>query len=295
MSDADDVKPPAGRGPGIGLVIRPGQAKYPRPAAGFAAPPPAGLALSGGPGLPPIRINSHRALAAQQRVLAERVAAHPGLSVMLLINPVLAFKELGVKLSAEVARHVLHAVQHPAALRDRRDELENRLKKTLGEPARPTDPAWNAHLLFGLCKLAPLAIGDQAPAYAPPLGQQQAQKLHALRPPGQVRYAQPRRLDPRSRVGSVDWKASLRRLDLSAPAPPLAQADCRPEAVPLEDLWFYKALDPRVHDALELGIIQRRAFPIHTPDSFRKVLAGDKPNAFRSWIKQLRFHPAKVD
>lgn len=293
MSDADDVKPTSGQGPGIGLLIRPGQAKYPRPAAGFAVQPAALAAKAGGAGLAPIRINSHRALAAQQRALAERVAAHPGLSVMLLINPVLAFKALGIQLSAEVARHVLHAIQHPLALRKRRDELEARLKKALGEPARPTDPVWNAHLLFDLCKRQPLAIGDRAPAYTPPLGQQQAQKLHALRPAGQLRYPQARRLDPRSRVGSVDWKESLRRLDLNAPAPRLAPADCRPEAVPLEDLWFYKDLNAQVHDALELGIIQRRAFPIHSPDSFRKVLAGAKPNAFRSWIKQLRFHPAQ--
>ncbi len=288
MSDAGDPERPRSRGPGIGLVVQPGKAKYPRPAAGFSAKPaPAGAKIE----LALIRINSHRALAAQQVALAERVAAHPDLAVMLLINPVLAFKELGVELSPDVARHVLHAIQHPAALRNRRDELEAHLREVLGEPAQPTDAAWNARLLFKLRELQALAIGEQKPAYTPPLGQTEAQKLNALRPAGGVRYPQPRMLEPRSRVGSVPWKESLRRMDLEAPAPVLPKAEAAPGTVPLEDLWFYKDLDALVHGALELGIIQRRAFPIHTPDSFRKVLAGEKPNAFRSWIKSVRFNP----
>jgi len=44
-----------------------------------------------------------------------------------------------------------------------------------------------------------------------------------------------------------------------------------------------------VHDALELGVIQRGGFPFHTPDSFRKILEGKKANAFTYWIKSVRF------
>ena len=293
MNDADDAKRLPRRGPGIGLLIRPGQAKNPRPAAGFAAPPAGPVsALAAPAGLAVLQINSHRELAVRQKALADRVAAHPQLAVMLLINPVLAFKALGVAFSPAVADHVLHAIQHPAELRNRRDELEASLKEALGEPARPTDAAWNAHLLFTLRKLGPLAIGDQRPAYTAPLGQAEAQKLHALRPPAMLRYPQPRRLAARNSVGSVPWKESLRRLDLAAPAPQMPAAEYPPETVPLEDLWFYKDIDPLVHDALELGVIRRRAFPVHTPDSFRQVLAGSKPNAFRSWIQRVRFNPA---
>jgi hypothetical protein len=141
-------------------------------------------------------------------------------------------------------------------------------------------------------KLAPLAIGDRVPAYLPPLGQQESAKLHSLRPPGTKRYPQPRLLPPRNRVSSVPWKESLRRIDLNAPAPKLPQADRTPDSVPLEDLWFYKDLDPIVRDALELGVIQRRAFPVHSPDSFRKILEGKKKNAFRLWITSVRFRAA---
>lgn len=270
-----------------GLVIRQAKAKYSRPARPVTAPvaplAPANFAL--------LEIKSHRALAVKQREIAERVAAAPDLAVMLFVNPVLAFEHLGVKLSPEVAHHVLQTIQHPQALRTRRDELEAKLKEALGEPAQPTDLAWNRHLLFELRKLAPLAIGSEVPAYKPPLGEQESAKLHALRPPGTKRYPQPRLLPPRNRVGSVPWKESLRRIDLGAPAPKLPRAEAPPEQVPLEDLWFYKDLDAIVRDALELGVIQRRAFPVHSPDSFRKILAGEKRNAFRLWIRSIRFKP----
>jgi hypothetical protein len=239
--------------------------------------------------LEPIAIDSHRALAGKQRDIAARVAAQPDLAVMLLINPVLAFERLGVKLSPEVAHHVLHTIQHPKALRTRREALEARLTEALGEPAQPTDAAWNRHLLFDLRKLAPLVIGANVPTYLAPLGQDESKKLHALRPPASQRYPQPRLLPPRNRVGSVPWKESLRRIDLDAPAPKLPVARQAPELVPLEDLWFYKDVDSVVRDALELGVIQRRAFPVHSPDSFRKILEGQKTNPFRSWITSLRF------
>ncbi|MGZ8254810.1 MAG: hypothetical protein ACXWVT_08160 [Burkholderiaceae bacterium] len=274
-------------GPKPGLIVRRGKAKYARPARPVEtlAPPVKPVAFA------PMAIDSHRALAGRQKEIAERVAAAPDLGVMLLINPVLAFERLGVKLSPEIAHHILHAIQHPTALRTRRDELEAKLKEALGESAQPTVATWNQHFLFELRKLAPLEIGENVPVYLPPLGQEESAKLHALRPAATRRYPQPRLLSPRNRVGSVPWKESLRRIDLNAPTPKLPPAKEPPEQVPLEDLWFYKDQDGLVRDALELGVIQRRAFPVHSPDSFRKILEGEKSNAFRTWIKSVRFNP----
>jgi hypothetical protein len=272
-------------------VIRPAGAKYRRPATGTRPSPAIAVDVSA---YEPLKIATHRDLLARQREIAERVAAQPALSVMLLINPVLAFKQLGITMTPEIAHHVLHTIQHPKALRTRREELEAKLKEVLGEPARPTEPAWNAHLLFELRKLHPLEIGERTPVYRPPLGQEESAKLHELRPAGTKRYPQPRLLPPRTRVGSVPWKESLRRIDLDAPAPKLPRAQARPAEVPLEDLWFYKDLDEVVHDALELGVIQRRAFPIHSPDSFREILEGRKSNAFRLWIRSMAFKPGRA-
>ncbi len=283
-----DPTPPAPRR--AGLSIQPGKAKYPRPARVTRTTAAPGSAIEP-VAFEPLEVKSHRALGAAQRQIARRAAAAPELAVMLLINPVLALERLGVKLSPEIAHHVLHAVRHPKALRTRRDELEARLKEALGEPARPTDAAWNRNLLFRLRKLEPLEIGCRVPEYKPPLGEAESAKLHALRPAATERYPQPRLLSPRNRVGSLPWKESLRRIDLDAPAARLPRAHDLPEQVPLEDLWFYKDLDPLVRDALELGVIQRRAFPVHSPDSFRKILEGKKSNAFRTWITSVRFNP----
>ena len=290
MSDAGDPKRAASRGPAAGLVIQPGKAKYQRPAPGLSGN--TSQVKPGGAPMPPLVIDTHAALAAKQRMLAGRVAANPDLAVMLLINPVLAFKAMGVELAPDIASHVLHAIQHPPEVRSRREELEASLKEALGEVAQPTDAVWNARLLFTLRKLKPLVIGEAKPVYTPPLGQEESKGLNTLRPAGVLRYPQPRLLPPRSSVGSVAWKESLRRMDLDAPAPQLPVADSAPAEVPLEDLWFYKDQDAVVHDALELGLIMKRSFPIHSPDSFRQVLSGEKPNAFRRWIKSLRFNPA---
>lgn len=274
-------------GPKTGLSVRRGQAKYPRPARPVEA-----LAAPVKPvDFEPLKISSHVALAGRQKEIAARVAAAPDLGVMLLINPVLALEQLGVKLSPEIAHHILHAIQHPTALRARRDELQAKLKEALGEPAQPTVATWNRHLLFELRNLMPLMIGEKLPVYHPPLGQEESAKLHALRPAATQRYPQPRLLSPRNRVASVPWKESLRRIDLTAAAPKLPPARKPPEQVPLEDLWFYKDQDELVRDALELGVIQRRAFPVQSPDSFRKILERQKSNAFLAWIRSVRFNP----
>jgi hypothetical protein len=287
MTGSDDSRPPP-QGLHAGLVNRPAHAKYPRPAGGLG---PSAPVRAPSRTFEPIALETHRDLIRHQAEIAARIAAEPQVSVMLLINPVLGMEQVGVRMSPEIARHVLHTIQHPTGLRTRRDELEEKLREALGEPPRPTDPAWNAHLLFELRKLPPLEIGAQVPAYAPPLGQEEGRKLHALRPAGGVRYPQPRLLPPRARVSSVPWKESLRRIDLAAPAPECPRAHERPAAVPLEDLWFYKDLDALVHDALEFGVIQRRAFPIHTPDSFRQILDGRKANSFSLWIDRMGFKP----
>jgi len=40
---------------------------------------------------------------------------------------------------------------------------------------------------------------------------------------------------------------------------------------------------------LELGIIQRRAWPIHSGAAYRKVQKGERRSALLGWIKSIRF------
>jgi hypothetical protein len=268
-------------------VIRHAPPKSPRPTTGATRAAPVVPAARP---FEPLKLETHRDLARRQAEIAARLAAEPQLAVMMAINPVLALEALGVTMTPEIAHHVLHTLQHPAEVRSRRDELEQALRQALGEPARPNEPAWNAHLLFDLRRLAPLDTQGRSPAYTAPLGQEESRPLQAMRPPATPeRYPYPHRLPARSRVSSVPWKESLRRLDLDAPVPSLPAATVAPKDVPLEDLWFYKDLDPVVHDALELGFIRKIAFPIHGPDRFRRILEGKEANAFLLWIHRIAF------
>ena len=273
-----------------GLRNRPASAKYPRPASGPGGAPPRPVAA-----IPrdPISIKDHRVLATAQTAIAERINADPDFSVMLLINPVVALEEMGVKLSPQVRSHILHVLQHPASMRSRRDELEQKLTSVLGEAPRPNDEEWTAGFLFVTRKLKPLAIADAKPVFKAPLNADIIRNIDRLRPPASKRYPQPRLLAVKSSAGIRPWQEAVRRLDLDAPAPALPPADRAPDKVPLEDLWFYKDLDPVVHDVLELGVIQRRSFPFLSPDRFRKILDGTEQNAFRSWIRAVRFELPK--
>jgi hypothetical protein len=264
----------------------------PRPARpGDAAPPPVPpRRATDGAAAEPISIESHRALLGKQRELIARLNADPERSVLFLLNPVLAFQEIGVTLSRDVAHHVLHRLQHPVALRERRDALEAALTERLGEPPRPTDPAWVSRLLFETLKLEPHDTAGQSPVYQPPLNASFIAALQTIRPAQTQRYtARPRRLLRRAKLSVAPWSPTVRRMDLAAPVPDLPRIGRAPDAVSLEELWFYKDRDEVARQALELGILQRQSFPFQTPDAFRRIRDGEKRNAFRAWIRSVRF------
>lgn len=237
----------------------------------------------------PIRITSHRGLIGKQREIFRRFNDNPEIATLLFLNPVLAFKEIGVELTPELRRHVLHAVRHPPGPRARREELEASLRKTLGEAPKPLDRQWLAGTLFDTLALTPLKTGGRKPVYRPPLNEESVKRMKALRP--KMRRA---RHVPRSKRGNVirvkPWRSSFRRMDLEAPVPELSPAKKAPGTVSLETLFFYKDASPVARDLLELGVLQKRAFPIQSPASFRKIRSGEKANAFRSWIKSVRFN-----
>lgn len=284
----DSRKP--GKPPRNGLAPRKAKLATPRPARGPVRclppiPPP--------PQAPPIEIHSRRELATKREEIVARINAHPELSVMFLINPVLAMKDLGVELSSEVIDHVLHRMQHPVELRQRRESLEAGLAKELGEAPRPQDAAWVSQLLFEKLKLKPLATAGQAPRYLQPINAEVLARLKRRRPTAKPRYPGARRTGAQSRVTVTDWNPAIRRLDLKTPSPTVPAAAAAPKAVTLEDLYFYKDLNETARQVLELGIIQRQSFPFHTPDAYRRIRAGQKPNAFRAWIRSVRFSNKK--
>lgn len=231
-----------------------------------------------------LAINSHRELAINSKEIEARVAQDPEFSVMFLANPVLTLEAYGVKLSPEMKHHVLSSLRHPAALQERRTALESSLEKELGEPARPTDAAWMANLVFRTRQLAPRQIGKQEPAYRAPLNAKTIERLQKARPKGGARYATERRLPVRFSLKIEKPRSAIRRMDLDAELPELKPAARAPKSLSLEQAWFYKD-DPIVRDAVELGQIMRRGFPFRTPAEFRKIEAGEMVDGFRKFVR----------
>ena len=237
-------------------------------------------------GFEPLEITTHRELLTYQGEIFRRLNQDPDVAGMLLINPVLAFRDVNVAMTREIAHHVLHTIQHTSRLRRRREELEGQLKEELGEPPQPHNPEWVSRFLFETLGLEPLQTEGLEPSYQAPLNRAAVKRLEQIRPQRQRKET----LSPRSAFLRVRvQRPAVRRMDVDATLPELKPADYTPEEVDLETLFFYKESHPLARAMLELGIIQRRSFPIHSADSYRRIKSGDKPNAFRSWIDAVRF------
>jgi hypothetical protein len=239
-------------------------------------------------GFEPIRIDTHRGLVTERHAIFQRFNENPELSTLILINPVLAFREVGVEMTQEVSHHVFHTLQHTPAMRQRREELEAKLKKAIGEAPQANDPEWVSKYLFEKLGLQPLDTSGYEPEYRSPLNAEAIERLQALRPKRRQRYSRQRRSFKPGVVRVKTWRPAVRRLDLDAKLPELQPATETPKTVSLEALYFYKS-HPLVRDLLELGIIARRGFPFHTGSSYRDIRDGLKPNAFRAWIRSVRF------
>lgn len=238
--------------------------------------------------LKPIEVEKHRQLVGNQREIFQRINTNPELSKLFFINPAIALKELGVTLSPDMIHHVLEAVRHPPGLLKRREELEQKLKEALNEEPQPNKPEWVSEFLFKRLNLKPLDTSNQEPQYLEPLNAEIVRHLQEKRP--KLRQVPP---NQRSLSGTVlnvaTWRPAVRRMDLNAKLHELPTQKQIPSRVKLEELYFYKDSHPLARDLLELGIIQRRGFPIHSADSFRKIKKGEKRNAFYTWIKAVRF------
>lgn len=237
-----------------------------------------------------IVIVTHRQLAGFQREIFKRLNANPQSAALMIVNPALALQDIGVKASREVTHHVLHTLQHPPQLRQRRDHLEQKLKQALQEKPHPNDPKWVHRFLFVRLHLQPLNTHGLTPRYIEPIDSQAMERLQALRPKlrGQ-RYQVASASAAGTAIALIPAPARARRLDLDAVLPELYPTDEIPDSIALETLYFYKDSHPLVRDVLELGIIQQQGFPIQTADSYRKIKQGEKTNAFHAWINEVRF------
>ena len=239
---------------------------------------------------PILKIHSHRALAAAQQEIARRLEATPEIAQLLLINPVCAFQDVGVEVSSEIASHILHTMQSSADATARRNALIAKLQGDKIAKPRPMDPDWVAKFLFHELHLRPLDTRGATPVYKPTIDPAKNAKFLASLP--QLNPSPP--LQHPDHGTGFDFgtiAAGVRHLDLEKPAPALPEADEAPEDVDLATLYFYKDLDPRAHDLLELGILETQTFQIGSADTYRKVKSGEIPNPWGDWITNIKFTP----
>jgi hypothetical protein len=239
-----------------------------------------------------LEIDSHQGLEEHRLEIARRVNENPGVGVLLLVNPVMAFAEVNVKLSREVADHVLHTIRHPRLVRERRDALTQRLEKSLGEKPRPTDPVWTAKIVFERLHVEPRETDGHAPSYHPAIDEKTMARLAELRPTLAKRHRKLRRALRGTRLTPAPWRPTRRRLDLEASVPVLPRAAAVPSRLTLEALWFYKDAHPLAHELLELGLIASRGAQVHSADGYRRIRGGDQVSLFRALVTRVRLSDA---
>ncbi len=236
-----------------------------------------------------LEIKDEKTLSALGPQLNRLLNARPELAAMLFINPVLAMKEAGVKLSRPVTHHILSRLRHRPAMRERREKLEARLREALGEVPRPNNPAWLSQTLFEKLQLPPLDTRNLTPRYKPAHDADTEKRLQALRPRRTHRY--PRLSSRPQHTGQLSMQAvpppSARRLDLAADIPRPGPARHPPKRLSLEALYFYKDSNPIARDLLELAIIQRRGLRLHSRYSYRLIKEGKRRNVFRRWFRKV--------
>jgi hypothetical protein len=241
-------------------------------------------------GTPPVlEITSHRELAVARQEIVNRLHANPGIARLLLINPICAFEDIGVKVSPEIAKHILLTLQNSAETTARREALTSSLKNAAGEKPQPSHPAWVAKFLFQKLKLKPLDTSGATPVYKPTVDPALAAKQMASIPKLNTAPALPHP-DHGTAFVFPSITPGVRNLDLDASAPKLPEASEAPAGVDLTTLYFYKDVDQHAHDLLELGIIESQSVQISTPDTYRKIKSGKMPNPW-GWIGYVTFTP----
>lgn len=237
----------------------------------------------------PVSIRTHAQLAAKTTAITAQLNNNPDLAAAMLINPAAAIQEAGYKLAPDIISHVIETVRHSKGAAERMSGLQQKLSKELGETPKPLDSAWLAKVLFDKLKLKPLMTGGVEPKYRQPFQSELLKRLEKFRP--NLRKLTVQTPTPLHGVAiKVDLvhKSPL-RLDLDAKLPQLKLAQSPPKNVDLNTLYFYKDSHPLVRPLIELALIQRSSFPLHSLDSYRRIRSGQKSNPLRTWVRSVRF------
>ena len=81
------------------------------------------------PPVQPLKIATERDLRGNMRQICRRLDAHPALSRLIFINPILVLEDVGVELSPQVRDHVMQALRFPPKRRSRIDALRAEIRQ----------------------------------------------------------------------------------------------------------------------------------------------------------------------
>jgi hypothetical protein len=108
----------------------------------------------------PILANTERDLRKNIREISTRFNNNPDLARLVFVNPILAFEDVGVQLSAEMKRHIMDRMRFPPKLKEKTARLEKELKEELAQlkvaAELPFTPEQRADLLFNVLRVKPL-------------------------------------------------------------------------------------------------------------------------------------------
>ncbi len=247
------------------------------------------------PGLERLYLKSHKDLLSRKTEIFKRIRDNPELSRLIILNPVVAFEEMGIQVSSSIQHHILTTIQYSPKVRQRQEKLEKTLNEKLGKMPQPNNPEWVSQFLFTELKLEPLNTRGLKPTYRPLANEPMLNRLSRLRAPARKRYHYKPRILRGSAIKIKLWQPAIHKMDLNAPLPKIKTMKTVPKKITLEELYFYKDSHPLVHDLLELGIIQHTAFQVHSRSNIRKINEGKVDNALYRWIKTVRFPEEQRD
>lgn len=132
----------------------------------------------------PITANKERDLRKHLREICRRFNSNPDLARLVLVNPILAFQDVGVQLSPEMKQHIMDRLRFPPKLQEKIARLERELKEELAqcgvEPELPLTPERRAHLLFRVLRLEAQHADTETPERLESNRTKEYGKLHPL-------------------------------------------------------------------------------------------------------------------
>ena len=99
-----------------------------------------------------IVVNSHHDFRGHMREIVNRLNSQPDVARLVLVNPIYALEDIGVKLSKEMRDHLIQTFHSPPAKKKRMAELEGEIQGELGKlPGKwriPSTPKERADVVF---------------------------------------------------------------------------------------------------------------------------------------------------